>query len=306
MDLWQGRIDASQSEYFHQIVRPIDLSHAIPKVNRKIALLGFASDAGVVRNQGRKGAADGPRFLKAALAKLPVQCAVELYDAGEIECRGDALETAQTALFEGVAKLLSAGYFPLLLGGGHETAWGHYQGIYQHYKTAIPILNFDAHFDLRADEKRTSGTSFYQIAKLSEKQGEPFDYSCIGIQKYGNTRALFERAKQLGVSSLLAEEIHILGEERVSDFTRKFLERIERGYLTFCLDVLSSAFAPGVSAPQPLGLTPWQLLPSLKLLASSGKLVGFDLVEYAPGFDEDGRTAKLGALMLSEFIHEFQ
>lgn len=298
MDLWQGRSDAKPHEYFYQIVVPLDLSGEIERVERKIAILGFASDAGVVRNQGRKGAAEGPQRLKMALARLPVQGALEIYDAGEITCRGDALEEAQGALAEAVLKLLAAGYFPLVIGGGHETAWGHYQGLRKHFGSSIPIFNFDAHFDLRDGERGTSGTPMYQIAKM---EGDAFDYSVVGIQKAGNVRSLFERAKRLGVATLLAEEC-----EGAPEFTRAFIDRIERGYLTFCLDVFSSAYVTGVSAPQPLGLTPWQIIPSLRLLAASGKLVAFDMVEYAPCFDEGERTAKLGALMLSEFIQGFR
>lgn len=309
MDLWQGRRDAKPHEYFYQIVKPLDLSKEIPHVRRKIALLGFGSDAGIVRNQGRKGAVQGPKLLKSALAKLPLQHAIELYDAGEIECRDDNLESSQSALGECVHKLLKTGYFPLVLGGGHETAWGHYLGIYKHFQKSIPIFNFDAHFDLRdllSEEKGTSGTPMHQIAQMCKKNGETFDYTCFGIQIYGNTKSLFERAKQFNVQTLMAEEIHLLGTEQTDPFTRRFLERVESGYLTFCLDVFSSAHVAGVSAPQALGLTPWQIIPSLRRLASSGKLVSFDMVEYAPCFDEDGLTAKLAALLLCDFIHKFQ
>lgn len=305
MNLWQGRVDAVPGEYFYQIIKPLDLRQTLQNSKNKFALLGFACDAGVARNLGRRGAVDGPNQMKKALGRLPVHRALEVYDAGMIVCEGDALEEAQQALGQAVAKLLAGGFFPIVIGGGHETAWGHYQGLDQYYRKAIPTFNFDAHFDLRdilPGDKGSSGTPFHQIAKLCDQNGEAFEYSCLGIQPYGNTKSLFERAQQLGVQYLLAEDIFLKGQDCALQFTEDALARASNLYVTLCLDVLSSAYVPGVSAPQALGLMPWHVLASLRKLAESGKMVSLDLVEYAPCYDVDDRTAKLGALFISDFL----
>jgi formiminoglutamase len=80
------------------------------------------------------------------------------------------------------------------------------------------------------------------------------------------------------------------------------LERHERIYLSICLDVFASAYAPGVSAPQPFGITPIQALPILRRLAESGKVIALDIVELAPNYDPSGITAKLAASLLNEWI----
>lgn len=306
MEIWQGRKDASLGEYFYQSAKPLDLNLPSVEVGSKFAVLGFASDTGVRRNLGRGGAVAGSVAIKKALARLPLHRDITLYDAGTIIVEDDDLETAQIALAEAVVKLRALAVFPIVLGGGHETAWGHYQGLYQSLNHAVPILNFDAHFDLRElskDNYGTSGTPFSQIATLCHHQKQRFDYSCIGIQPYGNTKTLFARAKALKVPYLLAEDIHRQGEKVVLEFVNKLLARVNELYLTICLDVLSVAYAPGVSATQPLGLEPWHILESLRRLAESGKLISLDIVEYAPNYDIDERTAKLAAMFVSDFLH---
>lgn len=304
--LWQGRADARQGEYFFQQVKLLDLQ-AIHGVPPGIALLGFASDIGVRRNAGRTGAKEGSYAIKRALARLPVQHAIgPIYDAGTITSDSEDLESLQSALGQAVSHLLHQGFFPVVLGGGHEMAWGHYQGLAD-WLTDKPlqIINFDAHFDLRdipTPPLGTSGTPFRQIADARRAQGLDFDYTCLGIQPYGNTQSLFNTATALNTRWLTADTIH-QDPLAIATFLTPLLTCRQAIYLTLCLDVLSVTYAPGVSAPQTLGLTPWQIIPALRLLAQSGNVAGFDIAEMAPGLDRDEQTGKLAALLLSDFLH---
>ncbi|MCP1365100.1 arginase family protein, partial [Halomonas sp. BBD48] len=161
--LWQGRIDPEpDSERWHQMVQPLTKG-ATPGC----ALLGFACDAGVARNQGRVGAAEGPTALRRALASLAWHRQGPAYDAGDVRCEGDAMEGAQQALAGHLVPLLDEGHLPIVLGGGHEMAYASWSGLAQHLaargETAprIGIINFDAHLDLRDPAHvRSSGTPF--------------------------------------------------------------------------------------------------------------------------------------------------
>ncbi|MGS2762739.1 arginase family protein [Sinomicrobium sp. M5D2P9] len=83
-----------------------------------------------------------------------------LHDAGSITCQNGDIEAAQKALAETVATLLVNKQFPIVSGGGHDMAYGHYLGI-KRYSDAkkegqtIGIINFDAHFDLRKNTDST-------------------------------------------------------------------------------------------------------------------------------------------------------
>jgi formiminoglutamase len=168
------------------------------------------------------------------------------------------------------------------------------------------VVNFDAHLDLRPHiAVANSGTSFSQIADHCRSTGEELRCLCIGVQRSANTVSLFRRADQLGVGCALAKDMagHRLGEveARVDDF----LERLEAVYLTVCTDVISSAFAPGVSAPQPLGLDPETVLHVVKHILASGKAVSFDVAEVSPRFDSDNNTAKVAAIFVYALVDSF-
>ena len=89
---------------------------------------------------------------------------------------------------------------------------------------------------------------------------------------------------------LSAEEIYEQNLAWQIAFLDKFMLNLDHIYLTLCLDVLAECFAPGVSAPQPMGLTPWQILPLLKYIIQSGKVVSIDIAELSPPLDQDTKN----------------
>jgi formiminoglutamase len=308
--VWTGRVDSAQPERLHQYIQSFDHAKKSSSSSPSLSLVGFACDAGVTRNKGRAGAAQGPRALREHLANLclPEQFSASLYDAGDIHCTGDELEAAQQQLARRIQEITARGSLPLVLGGGHETAWGTFQGIFPSLGSKrLGILNFDAHFDLRplqSDSAKpgTSGTPFNQIALFCEQQQYPFDYTCIGIQSISNSASLWKRAEQLKTEIASAEDVHLNGLTNAHTLLGNMLDRCDAVYVSICLDVFAAAYAPGVSAPTALGLNPWQVIPLLRKVLDSGKVVAIDVVELAPALDEGSKTAKLAAALVMDCI----
>lgn len=317
--IWTGRLDAPDGPEglrWHQVVRQLDLSQpalssaAGPKV--AVSFLGFCCDEGIRRNQGRVGAATGPSALRQATSNLAVhfgEC-LELHDVGDVACRDGDLGSAQAELASGVKRLLAAGYFPMLLGGGHEIAYGHFAGIAAAWREGalqdvkrIGIINLDAHFDLRSySAGPNSGTPFLQAADLCKQQGLRFNYLCLGIQEASNTRQLFRTAKELGVEYVPASQLRRGVDPIMAEHIRGFLDRCDAFYLTLDLDVFAAAYAPGVSASNPTGLAPEDVMEMLHLLIQTRKLLSAEVAELSPPFDIDNRTAKLAAMMIYELV----
>lgn len=306
--LWQGRIDGPGNERLHEAIELVnDLSSLTSPKTPAYAFVGFACDEGVKRNHGFSGAALGPKALRQALSTLPIpQEGISFYDCGNVVCEGEALEEAQEELAQIVETLLNKRIHPIVLGGGHELSWGQYKGIYKAFpKKKILMVNFDAHFDLRPlvdGHLASSGTSFRQISDHCKEHNLSFDYSCFGVQKSGNTKSLFNKAKALNVRYVSAEDFHLGGIEIALEQLESSLATCDAVYLSICLDVFAAAFAPGVSARQPLGLCPWHILPLLSLLAASGKVVSLDIAELSPPRDQDNITAQLGAALLFHYL----
>ena len=315
-EVWKGRVD-SESNFdafrWHQWVKTIDLRNDLIPYDGKLgfAFIGFCCDVGVERNKGREGTANGPLSIRKELVNLPCWFTkdVKLFDAGNILCEDCTLEEAQEELSKAVEKILSLNLFPIVLGGGHEVAFGHYNGILNYLlktdeKPSLGIVNFDAHFDLRPyPNGGTSGTMFRQIADICKYRELDYSYLCIGIQKRGNTVDLFKTADSLGVKYILAKDVANNSHWNVLDEIDDFISSKDHIYMTICTDVFSSAFAPGVSAPQPLGLDPERVLKFIKYILKSNKAISFDIAEVSPRFDQDNTTANLASTLIFSVVN---
>ncbi|WP_432666540.1 formimidoylglutamase [Wukongibacter baidiensis] len=316
-EVWQGRIDSDtnfDAFRWHQWVENIDLRRGdlIPYDGKLgFAFIGFCCDEGVKRNRGRAGAAKGPRSIRRELANLPCCFSedVKLFDAGNIFCENATLEESQNLLSKAVDKILSLNLFPIVLGGGHEIAFGHYNGILEHLtknndKPNIGIINFDAHFDIRPyPNGGSSGTMFRQIADNCKEKDLKYSYFCLGVQKHSNTRDLFKTAEKLGAEYILAKDITNGDNWSVLERLYDFMKLNDHIYVTICSDVFSSAFAPGVSATQALGLDPERVLKFIKYILKSNKVISFDIAEVSPRFDQDKTTANLAAVLIFSVVN---
>jgi formiminoglutamase len=269
----------------------------------RAALVGFPVDEGVRRNGGRPGAAQGPRAIRQALYKLtPDAFGFEAHasllsrtrDLGDLRLTGD-LEADQAALGRVVAGLLGAGTFPIVLGGGHETAFGHFLG-YAEAGTPVEILNLDAHADVRETREGLghSGSPFRQA--LLHPSGACRRYRVAGLQPQAVARAHLSFLEARGGRALPAAG---LDEERLAALVGDL-----RGpaLVTFDIDAVDQASAPGVSAPATRGLPAALWLRAAFLAGSAPAVTSADLCEVSPPFDRDGQTARLAALTVWELL----
>ncbi len=308
-ELWSGRSSANKL-YLHEkvVLTTLDQIKSPGRGQKGIGILGYACDEGVKRNQGRVGASQGPDAIRRKFGKmpnhLPDNC--ELYDFGNLSCRDGEMEATQEALAEGVEKLRGQGLFCLVLGGGHDLAYGHYQGLSRSLGNdqVLGIINFDAHFDLRSNENgNNSGTPFFQIGSDCKSKGVAFRYLCLGIREDANDRSLYDTTSVFGVNYLEIERFQLLQLELVLQEIEYFIKGVDAVYVTIDLDGFSSAYAMGVSAPSPMGYNPQLVTECLKAIIHSKKMIGLDIAEMNPEYDIDNQTANLAASLLHFAIH---
>ncbi|MEZ8438670.1 formimidoylglutamase [Vibrio splendidus] len=316
--VWTGRNDLEDGALgtrVHHITKQVQHSELSNELaGGAIALVGFASDAGVARNKGRVGAKQAPNLIRQALANMAWHSDSHIADLGDIECNDGQLEVSQKQCASVIANALSKNKV-ITLGGGHEVAWASFQGLAEHLhkaerlqkdqpeqKPKIGIVNFDAHFDLRefesdiADVKPSSGTPFNQISDYCQTHQWPFHYACLGVSAASNTKALFNKADQLGV--WYEHDRNMTQVNQVAQLIKlqKFIANCDYLYLTIDLDVFPAATAPGVSAPAARGVSYEALAPFLEqIFKHSEKLIIADIAEYNPDYDVDGQTARLAA-----------
>lgn len=309
-EIWSGRT-SDQKLYLHEKVECINIvkDDQLSFHKKAFGLVGYVCDEGVRRNQGRVGAVLGPEAIRKTLSKFPnhLSESTDLLDCGNISCIDGGMEVAQNHLSRVVTKLLRQDVFPILLGGGHDIAYGHYNGIKNHLGPGknIGIINFDAHFDLRSNTNGTnSGTPFYQIGVDCKSENIDFNYLCIGIRKDANDRQLFETATTLGVEFIETNQFTIENAEVIVRTLLDFISKVDYLYVTIDLDGFSSAYAPGVSAPSPMGFSPKMVVKALEVIIASKKLISMDVAEMNPTYDIDNRTSKLAASLIHFVLHE--
>ncbi|ERL56702.1 formimidoylglutamase [Psychrobacter aquaticus] len=320
MTRWTGRaepFETDRARYWYQLAQPYE--------QQCIGLIGFACDQGVRRNQGRVGARAAPPLIRQAFATLPViaelqqrfegQLPTLLGDAGDIHCHDNddfaasILEQAQIKYADKVSHIIQQGGLPIGLGGGHAIAYGSFLGLWQTLSKAddvtvdkapiIGIINFDAHLDIRQSDVATSGTPFRQIAEHLAEHNQPFNYCCIGVSRFSNTAALFDRAEQLGVHIISDEDCHHQTWDMLAKQIETFIRHVDVLYMTIDMDCLPSSVVPGVSAPAAYGIGLIFVERAVKLIMASGKVKVADIAEINPTFDVDNRSCKVAARLLA-------
>ena len=292
---WTGRATSVEGEYWYQQISLQDIEQ-LGEGKVDIALVGYACDEGVRRNQGRVGAIEGPDSIRGRLGKIAFHHQKSVVDVGDVVCVDGDMESTQEVLSQLTEKLLRSKTFPIVMGGGHDVAYGHFNGIKRAFPDKkIGILNFDAHFDLRpVVGQPSSGTPFYQI--LTEN--DEVDYMVVGIHPSSNTNALFDFAREKNVKFWPIEECLWMPIGEIETGLQNFIQKSDLIYVCIDLDGFSSAYAPGVSAPSPIGLNPRFVLKALEVLLESGKVVSIDIAELNPSLDQDQQTANLAAKLI--------
>ncbi len=261
-------------------------------MSRRVSLIGLPWDGS---SSFQTGAADAPPAIRRALHSpssngwnergQDVLAPGALHDAGDVAL-GEQAGWARRAIEGGVAKLLEDGYAPIALGGDHSVTYPILRAFRPH-ADGLTVVHIDAHGDL-----------------YDEFDGDRFSHACpfARVMEEG----LAERLIQIGIRTLTAHQqeqvarfgVEVYGMDRWAEAP---LDSI-RGpvYVSLDLDGLDPAFTPGVSHPEPGGLSVRDVVSILFRLPRT--VVGADLVEYNPQNDTRDLTARVAAKLVKELV----
>jgi agmatinase len=251
----------------------------------------------------RTGARFGPSAIRQASQNIETYSFrsgidledLALHDAGDLPTSTNAESTIE-ATQHVVEDILAEGKLPVVLGGEHTINLGIAQGLgAKAAKTAI--VSFDAHLDLRSEflGSTLSPTTFMQVINEKVKPAKIIE---VGTRSAGKEEIAY--GKSAGVEFFTTQQIIKKGYEEVAELLNERLSSYDYLYLTVNLDVLDPAFAPAIQNPEPEGLTTTQLL-DLILPLCTERLVGFDVVELVPTYDQ-GVSATVAAKVLFEML----
>lgn len=268
-----------------------------------VALLGIPMDLGVTN---RSGARLGPRAVRNVervgpyehVLKAVPTARLRVADIGDVPFRSRFdLATCHEDIERFVGDLVAAGVVPLSVGGDHSIGLPLLRAVGR--ERPVGMIHIDAHCDTGGSFegcKFHHGGPFRQA--VLDGVLDPRRTIQIGIR--GNSEYLWEFSFASGMTVIHAEEVDDLGIRAV---IAKAREVVGNGptYISFDVDALDPAFAPGTGTPEVGGLTSAQALGILRGL-SGVQVVGGDVVEVAPQYDPTSNTAQIAAQVLFEIL----
>ncbi len=270
-----------------------------------VVIIGCPQDEGVVRNGGREGARHAPDAIRREFYKLtPFGIKSKIFDFGNTKI-GNSLEETHETHCRIVTQILRDGKRIISLGGGNDLSYPDGCAMSEVFGNSNWLaINIDAHFDVRADQPRNSGTPYRQL--LEEKFLKPEYFYEIGFQPQLASPVYYRYLQNLGVNLISLDQLRSreTADLEIRELIRqKFINHSSSlsTFFGFDIDAVRSSEAPGSSSPNPFGLRAGEFL---TLVQFAAKLINTKLIEFTevnPEFDIDNRTSKLIAVAMHKF-----
>jgi len=275
-----------------------------------VGIAGVPLDCGT---SNRAGARFGPRQIRAeSVLVRPYSMAtgaapfdsLQIADVGDVALNTYNLPASIKLIEQHYAAFVEAGVKPLSMGGDHTITLPILRALYKQHGP-MAVVHVDAHSDTNDTmfgERETHGTVFRRA--LEEGLIEPSKMTQIGLRATGYAAEDFDWARQLGVEVVQAEACWYQSLTPLMQKVRKRIGPTTPTYLSFDIDGLDPAVAPGTGTPEPGGLSGSQGLEIIR--GTFGlNLIGADLVEVSPPYDTSGNTSLLAANLLFEMLCSF-
>jgi agmatinase len=278
-------------------------------IDADVAILGAPFDFGT---QYRPGARFGPRAIREASTLFSFGHAGAYdheddityltEDQGRIVDIGDAdiihtdTQKSHANIETGVRAILKAGAIPVVLGGDHSVNIPCINAFSE--EEPFHLVQVDAHLDFVDERHGVTAGHGNPMRRAAEK-----DYvkglSQIGIRNVSSTaKEGYDDARAFGSDIMSVRQFRAMGVAAVLDRIPKG----ERYYVTIDIDGFDPSIAPGTGTPSHGGFLYYEILELMDGLARQGSIIGLDLVEVAPDYDQTGSTSTLAAQILLNTI----
>ena len=271
-----------------------------------VAILGIPLDIGT---SWRSGTRFGPRQIRAESnmirpynmwTKVNPFDSLNCADIGDIPINTFNLNDSVLRITEFYENLMTATVIPMAMGGDHTLTLPILRALKKKYGK-IGLIHVDAHADINDEmfgEKIAHGTPFRRA--YEESLIDPKFVFQIGLRGTGYSELDFDEARNWGFNLIQAEEIWHKPLTPIGKGISNTLKDIPV-YLTFDIDSLDPAYAPGTGTPEIGGLTTPQAIELIRSLKGLN-IIGCDLVEVSPPYDPSGNTALTAANLLYEML----
>ena len=221
-------------------------------------------------------------------------------DLGDFPIVPGYIHPTYAAIEDGVTGILNDGALPIVLGGDHSITLAELRAVAKKYGP-VAMIHFDSHSDLCDEvfgERYNHGTPFRRA--LEEGLIDPSHCIQIGMRGSLYDPNEHKMAADLGMLLIPAHKVRAMGFEAL---IKTILERVgdKPCFLTYDIDFVDPAYAPGTGTPEVGGVTSLEALERMRSLTTVN-FVGFDIVEVLPAYDHGEITAYMAANIVFEFL----
>ena len=273
-----------------------------------VVFVGAPLDAGTTYRTGTRFGPGAMRSISSLGRGYNFEFGVDLYesldmvDVGDITVMPANLEKSFDQIDLAVGYLHQHAVFPVVLGGDHSIGYPDVRGISPYVDGNIGIIHFDRHTDmdeLSLDE-RMHGTPFFHATNIPN--APPANLVQIGIGGWTGNRRAVKNARERGATSITLTDIDRFGLERIAEMALEIAWKdASCVWLSFDIDCIDPAFAPGTGTPEAGGLLPREALRLLHIVTREG-LAGMEVVEVSPPYDVSDITSLLGVRIVCDVL----
>jgi agmatinase len=280
-----------------------------------VVIIGAPFDGGTTN---RPGTRFGPRAIRGtdylspsgsrphmAMRVDALKDDLTVLDAGDLEVYSGDIRRSCAAIEEAVAFIASHGAIPLILGGDHTITWPDATGVARHHGFGkVSLVHFDAHADTGDIEFGSlygHGLPMRRLIESGAVRGDRFLQ--LGLRGYWPGPAVLDWMADQRMNSFHMSEIVERGLDAVLDQAFEIaLDGCDGVFLSVDVDVCDPGHAPGTGTPEPGGLSARQLLDAVSRIGYELPVVGMDIVEVSPPYDQSEITALLGNRIVLEAL----
>jgi guanidinobutyrase len=303
--MWTSLLHAGLAGSFMRFPHVPADTEALKGAGARAAIYGIPFDA---TNISRTGSNYGPRGIRDVSCQFLTYNAMFDFDVAEalspVDCGdcdvipGDPARTFERAQAD-IEQILRAGALPVTLGGEHSVTIPAVRAVTQVHSDPGLIL-VDTHLDTAPDVGGELLSHCCPITRAVDAGFDPEHIALVGISGWMNPRTELEYCRKHGITVIWLEEIWERGIEWAIERTLEVVGGADDGtYLSFDIDSLDAAHAPGTCCPTPGGLTSREAIQLVRGVSAPG-LIGVDVVEVAPSLDATPKTALLGGRIALE------
>ena len=273
-----------------------------------VAVLGVPLDTGTTFRSGTRW---GPQAMRAVTAQhsgynfelgVDLVESLDMVDVGDVSVIPANIEKSFDQIDKAVAYIHERGVFPVILGGDHSIGYPDIRGLAPYIDGNIGIIHFDRHTDtseLNLDE-RMHGTPFFHATNI--KNAPPANLVQIGIGGWTGSRMGVRNVRERRATSITITDIERFGLDRIAEMALEIAWKGAKAvFLSFDIDSVDPAFAPGTGTPEAGGLLPREAFRMLHLVTREG-LAGMEVVEVSPPYDVGDITSVLGARVINDVL----